>query len=359
MRLRIRGIACLVMSLSLAFAGKTVAESPIQGQWFDSHGKVYRFLSDGTMGDEGEYPDGSYSYSQQTLTITENGSKVLECNAFLGEDVLTLRNSQNENINTLYLWKDEFLMDNSRNNPGPNDPIGCIDIVATGEGAFYVAGWVFDPDKPGQTVYLDVYLNGAPGTGTLIGSFPADTLRQDVDDVYGCGSWHGISFTCSDIGPYIDTNEQSLLYIYAKNLETGEDVELGQGRIGFSFGFQDLIDFPGWVREEVQSEAASSSAEESGDLVFTDEEASKAVQRYGNEQFSSQGGNYYISDEYLEDTSTYVVWYRWPTGFSGKYTADLQTGDVYETGPYWGRDPVEDMPLTTSYAFNIRDYVVK
>ncbi|MCB7317801.1 hypothetical protein [Lacrimispora sp. 210928-DFI.3.58] len=52
-----------------------------------------------------------------------------------------------------------------------------------------------------------------------------------------------------------------------------------------------------------------------------------------------------------------IMWQIWPTGFRGKFTVDLNTGDCYEEGPYWGpEDPLEEL-FTREYHMNVRSYL--
>lgn len=95
----------------------------------------------------------------------------------------------------------------------------------------------------------------------------------------------------------------------------------------------------------------------SNGLLYTEEQALAAVQEYGLDRFSAQGGSFYIVSHYLENPGTYVVWYHWPTGFVGKYSIDLSTGEVSETGPYESPDVPGSMPMSTHLAFNVIDYL--
>lgn len=90
--------------------------------------------------------------------------------------------------------------------------------------------------------------------------------------------------------------------------------------------------------------------------LYTEAEASDAIEAIC-EQFSTQGGVAFRQEAYMDGDDTFLVWFRWPTGFSGKYEADLNTGEIYSTGPYWGREVTNDLPLETKYEGNIKDFI--
>lgn len=88
--------------------------------------------------------------------------------------------------------------------------------------------------------------------------------------------------------------------------------------------------------------------------TYTEDQASQAIKKFC-ERYLGQGGMTYISDEYLEG-DTYVLWFRWGTGFTGKYEASLLDGGIYESGPYLGRTPHEELPFSKEYVGNISDF---
>ncbi len=81
--------------------------------------------------------------------------------------------------------------------PGEQDPIVTIDsVVSNSEGMVSVSGWAFDPDNTGAKLEIRVLaFQEGESYGGYLGVGVADQLRADVNDVYGCGNYHGFSGT--------------------------------------------------------------------------------------------------------------------------------------------------------------------
>ena len=73
---------------------------------------------------------------------------------------------------------------------GDSVPVCAYDVATGGVNSVYVRGWAFDPDTPDKSVQIQVYMDGV-----CIGSDVANTLREDVNTVYGCGNYHGFDIT--------------------------------------------------------------------------------------------------------------------------------------------------------------------
>lgn len=86
---------------------------------------------------------------------------------------------------------------------------------------------------------------------------------------------------------------------------------------------------------------------------LTGEEAMDIIYNHNKNEYGSYDF-YGLTLEDSNDENTAVIWERWPTGFRGKYIVNLNTGDCYLEGPYWGYDdPLEDA-LTTEYWGNLK-----
>ena len=70
-------------------------------------------------------------------------------------------------------------------------PIIVLDVSEATEGKLWIRGWAFDPDNTSQALAIHVYVRDNSNTLSWVGSTTANTLRQDVDDVYQCGNAHG------------------------------------------------------------------------------------------------------------------------------------------------------------------------
>ena len=97
-----------------------------------------------------------------------------------------------------------------------NNPIGSVDSVWGGEGFVHVSGWAFDADSKSTALNIHVYI-GDEGHGWIM----ADKERVDVNNVHGCGNYHGFG---EDIKTS-KTGSQSV-EIYAINVGGGGNVLL-------------------------------------------------------------------------------------------------------------------------------------
>ena len=98
---------------------------------------------------------------------------------------------------------------------GDSVPVCAYDVATGGLNSVYVRGWAFDPDTPNESVQIQVYMDGV-----CIGSGVANTLREDVNAVYGCGNNHGfditIPVTVTETGTYS-------IEVYALNTNANGD----------------------------------------------------------------------------------------------------------------------------------------
>lgn len=70
------------------------------------------------------------------------------------------------------------------------NPKSCVDACTGGEGSITVSGWSFDEDNLSEGVNIHVYI------GDEVHSYIyANKERTDVNDVYGCGNYHGFNET--------------------------------------------------------------------------------------------------------------------------------------------------------------------
>ncbi len=70
---------------------------------------------------------------------------------------------------------------------GPARPVGVVDAMAVSALTTTVSGWAFDPNSPGASIAVHVYVGNA-GTATL-----ANNPRPDVNAVMGVSGQHGFS----------------------------------------------------------------------------------------------------------------------------------------------------------------------
>ena len=111
---------------------------------------------------------------------------------------------------------------------GVPNPVGTLDLVTGENGKVRVGGWAFDHDNPTASVDIHVYIGGEAHSPDAAGfnMGPTNTLRPDVNDVYGISGNHGFSYT-------IDTNMRGWkpVYIYAINIGAGGNTIIGMKHV--------------------------------------------------------------------------------------------------------------------------------
>lgn len=76
--------------------------------------------------------------------------------------------------------------------PQGHNPVGRLDSAEGGLQSVTVRGWAIDEDDYGKALDIHVYLDGEG-----IGITTANQYRPDVNNVYGCGEYHGYEATFS------------------------------------------------------------------------------------------------------------------------------------------------------------------
>lgn len=114
--------------------------------------------------------------------------------------------------------------------PLGNNPTGVVDSVTGGVGTVTARGWTFDKDDLTQSLSIHVYIGGSSAVaGAESTALPANVSRQDVDNVYHVGEFHGFDAVI----PTSKTGTQDV-YIYAINIGGGGNVELGHQTVYIS-----------------------------------------------------------------------------------------------------------------------------
>lgn len=108
-----------------------------------------------------------------------------------------------------------------------HNPEGVVDIIEGGEGKIHIRGWAFDSDNLNSALEIHVYIGGRSGDSNAEGhnGIIANASRPDVNNVYGCGDWHGFDaeITTSKRG-------NQPVYVYALNIGGGNDnPQIGEG----------------------------------------------------------------------------------------------------------------------------------
>lgn len=107
---------------------------------------------------------------------------------------------------------------------GDSVPVCAYDIATGGVNSVQVIGWAYDPDTPNESLQINVYMDGV-----CIGTGVANTLREDVNAVYGCGSNHGFDIT---IPVTVAETGNHSIEVYALNTNTsGGNAYLGSKEV--------------------------------------------------------------------------------------------------------------------------------
>jgi hypothetical protein len=98
-------------------------------------------------------------------------------------------------------------------------PLGNLD----GADCNSFGGWAYDSDTSSTSISVGLY-DGMPPTGTLVGTYPADIYRSDVNDYFGITGNHGFSFQTP---ASLKDNVAHSLYVYAIDSSGGTNALIG------------------------------------------------------------------------------------------------------------------------------------
>ncbi len=101
-----------------------------------------------------------------------------------------------------------------------NNPTATFDLVENKGGAIFVRGWAFDYDNIDEALEIHVYVGGEAGSEEAeLYKIKADTLREDIEEVYGSGLNHGFDSIITT-----DLRGEQPVYVYAINTGNGGNV---------------------------------------------------------------------------------------------------------------------------------------
>ena len=95
-------------------------------------------------------------------------------------------------------------------------PIGYQDLVINS--TCRTGGWAVDQDTPQESINVHVYADSPAGSGILLGSYPTNVLRNDVNQALGITGNHGFDIIFSQQHAneaILFDNKSHPLYIYA------------------------------------------------------------------------------------------------------------------------------------------------
>ena len=111
------------------------------------------------------------------------------------------------------------------------------------------SGWAYDPDASSQSITVHFYVDGPPGTGTLVTFISANILRSDVNATYNIHGSHGFS---GSIPTQYKDGKQHTLYVYPIDTASPPNIQTSGSPMTFTLsqvpiGFFDLIDSNGYA----------------------------------------------------------------------------------------------------------------
>ena len=337
----------------------------LYGTWLAPDGGKWYFEQNGYMGTAGRHMGCSYTLSGDSLTWSGP----------TGVETYKIKFAANYNQLFFYdmttgsclLCLDRLTQISGGNNDlfysGNGIPWGGLDEVGTGAGVLYTGGWTYDPDTPGTSSEVYVCIGGVLGAGQMYGPYTADLIRDDINNKYASGRYHGLATAV-----YTEITGDQSIYIYTTDYPAGNLTLLGHAQVNIPARM--LPPIPEKPVPEVSNDAEAVSTEQQSTEpitepatesitekrnIYTEEEAASILHGYCAGTANSDGKSY-IQYEQLEDEHTYVVWWRSYTAFTVKLSADLTTGRVMESGPYNGQEPDPSLPFSETYAFNLADY---
>ncbi|MDE6035820.1 MAG: GBS Bsp-like repeat-containing protein [Ruminococcus sp.] len=207
---------------------QTISKSTLRSSF--THVRSAPFAISGGSPSQGTFPgeeDGSYSVpisvtaSKRINTYDGNGN--IESNRYIdsGDNCTIDKVYKNgfvyigyptsSGTRWAYAKKDDFDLQ-----PSSRSPEGIVDAVSGGAGTVYVRGWGFDRDKMGDSIDVHVYLKDGAGNMIGVGAIRADKLREDVNNVYGYGSYHGFEDT-------LQTDSVGNFHVMIALIDTGSD----------------------------------------------------------------------------------------------------------------------------------------
>lgn len=114
--------------------------------------------------------------------------------------------------------------------PDHHIPIGNLDTVEGYDGRITITGWAFDADAYNTKLNIMYCVGGDkddPDSEKFITYSGAGMKRPDVNEVYGCGDYHGFSESSK-----VKSRGEVPVYVYAQNVGESQDyVLIGQSTV--------------------------------------------------------------------------------------------------------------------------------
>ncbi len=338
----------------------------LYGVWIAPDGGKWYFENNGYMGSAGRHMGCAYTLNNDTLTWSgPTGTEVYSIKFAANYNQIFFYNPGSEEC---VLCLDRLTQITGGTNDlfysGGGMPWGGLDEVGIGAGVLYTGGWTYDPDTPSASCEFYVTIGGVQGIGQLYGPYTADLVRDDINNKYGSGRYHGLAAAV-----YTDLSGNQDVYVYTTNYPSGELTLLGHAQVYIpsrilpadtsQIGSIETPDDPvaeaaSYPDEEEEKKETDLSEVETVN-IFSEEEASSIMHGYCYVELADKNG--FIFDEYTEGEHIYVICWRLSSGFIQQYRVDLTTGEVRVTDTYNGEAADADLIDSAEYAFNLSDYI--
>lgn len=195
-----------------------------------------------------------------------------------------------------------------------NLPKGCVDYIVNSGNSIHIKGWAFDKDNLEENLAIHVYIGGPAGLGELH-AIAANVERQDVDNVYNCGAYHGFN-------SIISTSKTGIqdVYVYAINIGNGDNVFLDSETVNITNDTESPI-----VSNIVISDVTSTSYVVTCDV--SDNYAVNAI-KFPSWYSSEQGDNVIWYEGFVKDgVASCTIPYAEISGESGTYYTHVYAYD--------------------------------
>lgn len=227
-----------------------------------------------------------------------------------------------------------------------HDPFGALDSAGGGVHSVSVSGWAIDEDDYGKALEIHVYLDDS-GVGKTV----ADKYRPDVNNVYGCGDYHGYEATLA-----VDSNMtgEHTVKVFAINTGGGTNTLIGSKTVNIKAD----------TEAPIISECKVSDITSTGYTVTCKVTDDNGVDRVQFPTWTQKDGQDDIIQDWDRneaasgtkdgDTYTYHVNIADHNNESGLYSTHIYAYDKYGNSAGKSIDEIE-VPVMPETAKNIKD----
>ena len=227
-----------------------------------------------------------------------------------------------------------------------HDPFGALDSAGGGVHSVSVSGWAIDEDDYGKALEIHVYLDDS-GVGKTV----ADKYRPDVNNVYGCGEYHGYEATLA-----VDSNMtgEHTVKVFAINTGGGTNTLIGSKTVNIKAD----------TEAPIISECKVSDITSTGYTVTCKVTDDNGVDRVQFPTWTQKDGQDDIIQDWDRneaasgtkdgDTYTYHVNIADHNNESGLYSTHIYAYDKYGNSAGKSIDEIE-VPVMPETAKNIKD----